>query len=300
MRQFVKKFVNRLVSLNRKAAVPAVLCMLWFSFAGTVYADQLTDQETRVFDYAGLFDAQETARLEEKTMEFREEMKVEAVVLTVADANGQSAQYEADQFYFDHGFSQSFHENGVVVLIDLDNRELYLGTYGSMIRILTDERIEDILDDMYDAASQGRYGESAMAGLDGVQKYFEKGIVSNQYNYDVETGKISVHRSIRWYEALFALAVSSMAAGGVCLGVVRQYGMKEGAGGSASSQLAYRTDCRFQFQNPSDQLLRTAVSHMVIHRQPPRGGGMSGGHSSGRSSTHSYGGHRAGGGGRKF
>lgn len=289
MKQFVKQVMK----------VLAFVCMLWFPCSGTVFAGELKDGSQRVFDYAGLFEEEEAARLEEKTAQFRETMKVEAIVLTVEDANGQSAPYTADQFYFDHGFSESFHENGIVVLIDMDNRELYLGTYGSMIRILTDERIEDILDDMYDAASQGDYGDAAMAGLDGAQYYFKKGIASNQYNYDVETGAISVHRSIRWYEALFALIVSTGAAAGVCLSVVRQYGMKENT--DVNNRLAYRADCRFQFQNPSDQLLHTAVSHMVIPRQPPRGGGGGfGGGSSGRSSTHSYSGHRAGGGGRKF
>lgn len=285
--------------LGLRITVLAFLLALCIPLSGAVLADEVKDREGRVFDYAGLFDLEETASLEERAAQFRKEMKVEAVVLTVADAGGQSAQYTADQFYFDHGFSESFHENGIVVLIDMDNRELYLGAYGSMIRILTDERIEAVLDDMYDAASQGAYGDAAMAGLDGARKYFEKGIVSNQYNYDVETGAISVHRSIRWYEALFALIVSGAAAGGVCLGVVRQYGMKEASG--EGSRLAYRTDCHFQFQNPSDHLLHTAVSHVVIPRQPPRSsGGSSGGRSSGRSSTHSYGGHRAGGGGRKF
>ncbi|MDO5350935.1 MAG: TPM domain-containing protein [Lachnospiraceae bacterium] len=289
MRQYIKQVIKAL----------AFVWVLWFVCLGTAFAGELKDGSQRVFDYAGVFEKEEAARLEEKTAQFRQEMKVEAVVLTVEDANGQSPQYTADQFYFDQGFSESFHENGIVVLIDMDNRELYLGTYGSMIRILTDERIQDILDNMYDAASQGAYGDAAMAGLDGAQYYFKKGIVSNQYNYDVETGEISVHRSIRWYEALFALLVSTAAAAGVCLGVVRQYGMKEDPG--VNSRLAYRADCRFQFQNPTDQLLHTAVSHIVIPRQPPRGGGRGfGGGSSGRSSTHSYGGHRAGGGGRKF
>ncbi|MDO5416081.1 MAG: TPM domain-containing protein, partial [Lachnospiraceae bacterium] len=103
--------------------------------AGTAYASGLSDGSSRVFDYAGLFDSEETALLEEKAGQMREDMKVEAVVLTVEDAGGRSAAETADRFYFENGFSDSFHENGLVMLIDMDNRELYLGTYGSMIRI---------------------------------------------------------------------------------------------------------------------------------------------------------------------
>lgn len=253
--------------------------------------------EKRVFDYAGIFGEDEAAMLEEKAAQLREEMNAEVIVLTVEDAEGKSAQEVADSFYFDQGFWEHYHENGILMLIDMDNRELYLGAYGSMIRILTDNRIERILDDVYEEASGGRYGAAALAGIQGAYGYFREGIQSNQYNYNVETGKISRYRSIRWYEALFALAASGAVAGLVCLGVVRQYHMEESPG--AKDMLAYRADCRFSFHNPVDQLVNTSVTHMVIPRNPPGGRGGAGG-SSGRSSTHSYGGHQAGGGGRKF
>ncbi len=255
-------------------------------------------QETeRVFDYAGLFDQEEIKILEETAARLQKEMKAEVIVVTVDDADGQSARQVADQFYFSHGFEQTYHENGILMLIDMDNRELYLGTYGSMIRVLTDQRIERILDQVYDAASKERYADAALAGIEMSGEYFQKGIQSNQYHYNVETGAISRYRSIRWYEALFAFAVSAGTAAGVCWKIVGEYGMKDV--GSQGDSLAYRADCRFQFHNPSDQLVNTLVTHIVIPRQPT-GGGHSGGSFSGRSSTHSYGGHQAGGGGRKF
>ena len=184
------------------------------------------------------------------------------------------------------------------MLVDMDNRELYLGTYGSMIRVLTDKRIERILDKVYAAAASGQYGQAALAGISEAGEYFRKGIQSNQYIYDTETGKISRYRSIRWYEALFALAASGAVAGLACLGVVRQYRMEEPY--REGERLAYRTDCQFRFQNPKDTLVNTLVTHVVIPRDPPQSAGGRGGGFSGRSSTHSYGGHQAGGGGRKF
>lgn len=289
-----------------RAAVRIVLAVCFLLVSGgifpagrqPVYGAALSDGDERVFDQAGLFDSREVSMLEERVSRLRDEMKAEVVILTVEDAKGRTSQYTADQFYFDNGFSETFHENGILMLIDLDNRELYLGTYGSMIRILTDERIEKILDEVYAAAAEGEYASAALAGVEKAGEYFTQGIVKGQYNYDVETGKISVHRSIRWYEAVFAVLASGFVAWGVCRGVVRSYRMKDST--SEADKLAYRSDCNFRYRNPADRLVNTMVTHMVIPRQQSPGGRGGGFSSSGRSSTHSYGGHQAGGGGRKF
>ena len=283
-------------------AVWAAALVFWLLLSGLGLQPALgagkAQEPERVFDYAGIFAEGEKDLLEETITQLREEMKAEVVVLTVKEAGGRSAQEVADGFYFDQGFGEAYHENGILFLVDMDNRELYLGTYGSMIRVLTDKRIERILDKVYAAAASGQYGQAALAGISEAGEYFRKGIQSNQYIYDTETGKISRYRSIRWYEALFALAASGAVAGLVCLGVVRQHRMeepyREGEG------LAYRTDCQFRFQNPKDTLVNTLVTHVVIPRDPPQSAGGRGGGFSGRSSTHSYGGHQAGGGGRKF
>ena len=306
------KYVTKNSSLSRAVLLRLfglILCLLmilfWqqnlfgnLAYGAEEAAADYSQGTKRVFDQAGLFDQEERRKLEEKAALLREEMKSEVVVVTIDTANGRSSRQVADEFYFSHGFEQTFHENGILMLIDMDNRELYLGTYGSMIRVLTDQRIEQVLDQAYEAASRGQYAEAALAGIEKSGEFFKKGIQSNQYIYNVETGEISRYRSIRWYEALFAFIVSAGTAAAVCLNVARQYSMKEADKRSGDS-LAYRTDCRFLFHNPPDQLVNTFVTHIVIPRQS-NGGGHSGSGSSGRSSTHSFGGHQAGGGGRKF
>lgn len=269
----------------------------WFTASvPAVYAAELNTQEERVFDYAGLFDRGEKQKLEDTAQKLREEMHAEMIVLTIEDAGGRQAQEVADGFYIGNGFHESFHENGMVILIDMDNRELYLGTYGDMIRVLTDQRLDQILDLMYTEAADGRYAEAAVIGLTESGQYFRKGIVSGQYNYDVETGRISVHHTIRWYEALAAVMLGGIAAGGACLNVRRRYRMR--AGSEAESRRAYQEQCAFQFQEHTDRLIDTVISHTVIARSSSLG---SRGSSSGRrSSTHSHGGHTAGGRGRKF
>ena len=260
-------------------------------------AAEAENGEVRVFDFARLFSQEEKEELEEEALRLREELKAEFIVLTVDETRGHTAQEMADEYYFSHGYEKSFDEDGAVVLIDMDNREIYLGTYGIMIRVITDQRLENILDAAYPYAVQENYAGAALTMLQECEDYVHKGIVAGQYNYDRETGRIQMHYTIRWYEALVAAAVSAAIAGFACQGVARSYRMKSGK--EKESKLAYQENALLQSASPVDQLMNTAVHHTVIPRQNTSGR-SSGSSSSRRSTTHSHSGHRAGGGGRRF
>ena len=92
-----------------------------------------------------------------------------------------------------------------------------------MIRILTDQRIEQIQDDVAYSLKTRDYAGAAAEFLKDVEYYVDRGIQRGQYNYDTETGEISIYRSIRWYEGVFAFLVSAGVAGSVCMGVKRRY-----------------------------------------------------------------------------
>jgi len=83
---------------------------------------------------------------------------------------------------------------------------------------------------------------------------------------------------------------------------VNRYGMKKERRQAANYLMAYRADCRFEYQNQTDNLVNKFVTTAIIPRQQNHsGGGSSGGSHSGRSSTHSSSSGRShGGGGRKF
>lgn len=280
-----------------------VICLITVGMGSFAAEASLTENPEHVFDYVGLFDENAGTDLEELAGQLEEEMEAAVLVLTVEESGGLSARETADSFYFDNGYDERYGEDGLVFLIDMDNREIYLGTYGDMIDVMTDRRIQAVLDEAYGYVSDGAYAEGAEAALLAAESWYKRGVPSNQYEYQEDTGKIIPYRSIRWYEAFFAVSVSALTAGSVCLGVVRQYKMRDGAG--EGNVMSYQSSLNFRFGPGEDRLLHTAVTHVLIPRRPPGGGGRGGGHMGmgsrpGRSTTHSYGGHRAGGGGRKF
>ncbi|MCI9568924.1 MAG: TPM domain-containing protein [Lachnospiraceae bacterium] len=255
----------------------------------------------RVFDLAGLFSEAQEETLSGTIRRLRGKMNMDVAVVTAEDAKGLTGQEFGDLFYEENGMGAGKNASGVLFLIDLDNRELVISTEGDMIRYLTDERIETILDHVYEEAADGQFFEAAVVFLADTETYFDKGIPKNQYNYDAETGKISRYHSLEWYELLLAFGAASICGLAAVAAVVREYGVKgEDKRMAANFRLSYRKDSAFTLGNAAaDVLLRSYVTQQVIRAAGNSGGGHSS--SSGRSTTHrSSSGRTHGGGSRKF
>ena len=261
-----------------------------------------TESCADVYDMADLFTDEEEKQLSEQAQALSDTMKMEAVIVTTEE-NADSAQIFADGFYMEGGFGTGSDHSGILFLIDMDNRELYISTNGKMIRYMTDSRIDDVLDDVYNYAAEADYYGAAAAFLTDTGKCYANGIPGDQYNYDTETGKISRYHHLDWYEILIAIGVAAACGGTAVASVLRSYSLHgEDKRMAANFKLSYRRDSRFTMGNAlADALLTSYITQQVIrtqnNRPGPGGGSFSGG---GRSSTHSYGGSSRGGGGRKF
>lgn len=283
-----------------KAFVFLLVSLLLFLFPSSTFAG--ASQEERVFDLAGLFTPEEKKSLEQEISELIREMKMDVCILSTDRAEGKTARAVAEDFYIEKELGLGKDYSGVVFLIDMDNRELYIAPAGKMNRYLTDERLNRILDQAYEDISSQDYAGCVRSFLKGVKQYYAMGIPEGQYNYDEETGRVSIYkkRSLKWYEVLVAFAVALGAAGFGCKAVEGQYSMKRQKKEAGNSLMAYRAQCQFQYSGKTDRLLNTSVTHVIIPRNQGGGGGSPSGSGAGRSTTHSNSGRTFGGGGRKF
>ena len=108
--------------------------------------------EEAVFDYADLLTMEEEENLRAYAKRY-EKYGLSVVYVTIDDALGKSSMVYADEFYDDNHFRQ----DGVLFMIDMDNREVYICTTGKCIDILTDEKLDRILDENYTYAGDGEY-----------------------------------------------------------------------------------------------------------------------------------------------
>lgn len=287
-----------------------LICMFLMIGSVAVWADQTGEVrgQTRVFDQAGLFSETEKIQLEEAIARCRNNIKMDVVVVSAYADAGRTAEEYADDYYDYGGFGVGKKASGVMLLYYMDGPgepggECYISTSGSMITLLTDERIETILDDVYGNLGNRDFERASECFLEDVSVYVKKGVESGQYTYDRDTGEIVRYRSIRWYEAAAAVVIAGILAGSVCLDIKRRYAMKQSSREASNSLQAYRADCAFHFSVTGDKMINQYVHSVPIPRNTSGGsrGGHSGGSSSGRSTVHrSNSGRSHGGGGRRF
>ena len=181
--------------------------------------------EGNVYDKAALLADSEMSELNEKITALQQESGWNVFAVTTDNAEGKNARDYADDFFDAHSPDQ---EDGVALLIDMDNREIYISTCGGAIRYLTDARLDSILDEAYGYVSDGDYAGCLNVMLDGVSSYYERGIPKGQHNYDTETRDVSVYRSLTFTEIMVAV-LAALAVGGIFFGVtVGKYRLKFG------------------------------------------------------------------------
>lgn len=261
--------------------------------------------EQRVYDDALLLDGDIKA-IEQEVDNLEEKLNADVVVLTSAEVPYDETAVFADDYFDYNGFGTGEERSGILFLIDMNNREFYISTSGDMIPLLTDERIDSILDEIYPYASAGDYNSGVMVFLSGVEDVFDELMASGDFKQDEETGRIIPVKRITLAEAAISILTAAVVAGSACLIVMKRYKRKKSKE-AVKAQKGYQNNARFTYTHQDSQLMDTRVTHRVIPKNPPPSGG--GGRSSGGtkgfgggfSSTHqSSSGRSHGGGGRKF
>ena len=292
-----------------------MICLLICTFlvmgSMAVWADQTgaLSGQPRVFDQAGLFSETEIIQLEEKIAQCRKSTKMDVVIVSAYADGERSAEEYADDYYDYGGFGVGKKASGVLLLYYMDGPgqpggECYISTTGTMINMLTDERIESILDDVYGDLGNRDFAGATEHFLEDVKAYVKEGVESGQYTYDRDTGEIVRYHSIRLYEVAIAMVIAGILAGSVCLDIKKRYAMKQSSREVSNSLQAYRADCAFHFSVAGDKMVNKYVRSVPIPRNTSSGSGgrgHSGSSSAGRSTIHtSSSGSSHGGGGRRF
>lgn len=235
--------------------------------------------ETRVFDDANLFSSQEISTLENNISSLKSEFSHDFVIVTTDDADGKSSQDYADDYFDYNGFGVGSDYSGFLLLIDMDNREIYISTCGSSIDYLTDTRRENTLDVLYNNISEDEYYET--------DDNYDTGNPSNQYGAEKN---ILTTKEI-FIAILIALVIVLIFIGNV----VYKYGF---VGPQCNYPL--KQNSKLNLTVNEDIFISKSISQVRL--QSSSSGSEGGGRgSSGRTSTHtSSSGRTHGGGGRRF
>lgn len=232
-----------------------------------------------VYDDAGLFYDTEVTTLQMELDDLCSQTGWDAAVVTTDDAVGVSSTVYADDFYDDLGFG----DDGILYLLDMDNREIYISTAGEAAEYLTDSRIDNMLDSAVEYASNGSYYDAMYTQITMTVDYYNAGIPVDS---SAAAAKITV--------LVAAVLIGVIAAVSAVFSVKKSYGFKD-----TGYVYEYSSKSRLNLTTNTDSLINSFVTTRIRPRPKNNSGGRSG--RSGGSSMHtSSSGRSHGGGGRSF
>ena len=139
----------------RKILVFVITLCLALNCALPVFA-----ADKRVIDGAELLTQSEIASLEEQAEELYG-YGFEAVILTMEGGyGGKSVSQYADDYYEDNGYGVGSKKSGLLMLINMTERAVYISTAGDGIYAFTDYSITVMLDEVADRLGAEEYGEA--------------------------------------------------------------------------------------------------------------------------------------------
>lgn len=137
-----------------------------------------------VYDFAGLLDDSQENDIQEKISEAIASTKLDIVVLTVNQNFGYSQRNLADDFFDYGGFGYEDNiefPSGVLLLVDMEDRQIYISTGGIAILYFNDEIIDIILDDITENASEGDYVKLCEEFVEDVVYYANMAASTEEY-----------------------------------------------------------------------------------------------------------------------
>jgi len=107
------------------------------------------DAKEKVYDFADLFNNTQESELFDKLTNFRKQTNLDIVIVTIDYNNKHNSAKYSDDFYDYNEFGIGDDRSGLLFLIDMDIRNIYVTTTGKAINIYTDQRINNILDNVF-------------------------------------------------------------------------------------------------------------------------------------------------------
>ncbi|MDR4886359.1 TPM domain-containing protein [Fredinandcohnia sp. QZ13] len=275
--------------VKKKVIILQFFLLIMLAFATATFANS-----EYVFDQANLFSETEIVELQEQASNLTEQFQMDIRIVTTNDSEGKTARQYASDFYDSHGFGYGETEDGILYLIDMDNREVYIFTRDRIVDYFPDYTVEEILDHVYPYLTEDAFGESAKTFLSDLEATMNAGIpegstsdrdggyAQTDPSYSSSSGT-SQGELVQELLIYFAIAIG---VGVISVGVMAMYNK----GRSTTTASTYLESNSFNVTNKMDRHYNTRVTQQKIQQNTNSGGGsFSGG-----------GGGRSGGGGRGF
>ncbi len=128
-----------------RLTLPALL--IWLIAAGLAMAQTFPDLTGRVVDGAGILSSETESRIADRLAAHESRSSDQIVVATIADTQGLTIEEYANRLFRHWGLGQAEENNGVLLLVAVDDRKLRIEVGYGLEGTLTDALAKLIIDD---------------------------------------------------------------------------------------------------------------------------------------------------------
>ncbi|MBN2222887.1 MAG: TPM domain-containing protein [Vallitaleaceae bacterium] len=255
-----------------------VVCLL-FLFSVSLQASEAQKEVpySNVIDEADLLSEADEEKVQRRIEDVIVSLELEPVIVLVNSIGNKSAMEYADDYFDYHGYGIGSDRQGILMLVNMGDRELWISTSGDQTIAKYQEHISAMVDYVTADLGDGNYYEAARTFLN----YIE----SVESGEDVGNIRGVKGRSFLSYFVHPIILLISLVAGAIGVLVVTL----SSKGKNTVTNRTYESSGGFLLAKQTDQFLRDTVIKTKIETSSSSGGSHQG--SSGRSH---------GGGGGKF
>ena len=253
-----------------------------------VLSTPAVDATEKVYDFADLLTDSEEKKLYQQATKFIKKTDLDLAIVTVSDytkprCDGDCTRTYADDFYDYNEFGIGSRHSGVLFLVDMKTRTIYMTTTGDAMDMYNDYRIEQIMDAIYQEFTNQNYYDGIAKFMTILENYDTIGVANSKDSHYVISDDGSVVRDIPW---LFLIGGPLLITGIVMAIMISRNKLVR----VATSSREYLDKETLQTSIVKDRFVHTHTSKTPIYHSSGSSGG--GGHSGRSGVSQGGGGHR--------
>lgn len=236
---------------------------------------------SHVIDQMDLLTLGEVQQLQQEMDRIRAGYGLDVVLVITDQLEGKTSRDFADDFYDFKGYGVGPEASGLLMLVNMRDREVWISTTGHAMDVFTDHRLDQIIDQVRAQLEEGAFFAAGQVFLSKVESFAQQGVPEGQYRAPEEPPTFlqkTVRMMLYWPIYVAGLIIS---------GVTTFAASSGHRAGSKTSASFYQPVGSFALLDKKDQFLRQTTRRVLIPKNNNSGGGgLSGGGGIGRSSTH--------------
>ncbi|MDD4679279.1 MAG: TPM domain-containing protein [Clostridia bacterium] len=231
------------------------------------------------------------------------EHNLDIVIVITDNTEAKSSMDFADDYYDYNGYGVGSDASGLLMLINMYDREIWISTTGEAIAIFSDDRIENILDIVTPYLSDVNYYQASMAFISQVKNFAAVGPPSHvtpddkysDWEEPYYPGDSSASSNY-WQRVLRIMSAPAVYIIGIIAALIGVGIASSGNKGKVTiNNRTYEEGGSFQLIDKRDDFINQTVTRALIPKNNSSSGGRSGSSVHRGSSGRSH-----GGGGRRF